>query len=107
YTTIKYMQKPTGVISTTELPKDFILHQNYPNPFNPITKIRFTIHESRFTTLKVYDVLGREVATLVDEVKQPGEYKVEWNAEGLPSGVYIYRLQSGTFFGVKNLILLR
>ncbi|MDP2208243.1 MAG: T9SS type A sorting domain-containing protein [Bacteroidota bacterium] len=80
-------------------PDNFILEQNYPNPFNPSTNFKFSIARrsggiatSQLTTLKVYDVLGREVATLLNEVMQPGEYSVKWDAEGVPSGVYFYRL---------------
>ncbi|HXG00186.1 MAG TPA: T9SS type A sorting domain-containing protein, partial [Bacteroidota bacterium] len=80
------------VTQQSEVPEHFELEQNYPNPFNPSTTIGFTIQVSGFTSLKVYDVLGREVATLVDEVKQPGSYEVTWNANGVASGVYFYRL---------------
>ncbi|RJQ59858.1 MAG: T9SS C-terminal target domain-containing protein [Stygiobacter sp.] len=100
------------------IPKQFALSQNYPNPFNPETTINFTIPNVEttrrvvFTTLKVYDVLGREVATLVDEYKQPGNYNVSFNVEtcrgkSLPSGIYFYRLQSGSYSETKKLILLR
>ncbi len=95
----------------------FALEQNYPNPFNPVTKIKYSIPQTNSplpggarggsTTLKVYDILGNEVATLVNEPKEPGIYEVEWNAEGFSSGVYFYRLQSGEFSSVKKLILLR
>ncbi|MDI6765375.1 MAG: T9SS type A sorting domain-containing protein, partial [Bacteroidota bacterium] len=87
-----------GVFTTTEIkeeenniPVGYSLSQNYPNPFNATTKIRFTTNESQLTTLKVYDVFGREVVTLVNEKKQPGEYEVEWIADGFASGVYFYR----------------
>jgi len=75
-------------------PEEYMLWQNYPNPFNPSTRIRFGSGGSGLVWLKVYDMLGREVATLLNEVKQPGEYAVEWNASGLSSGVYIYRLEA-------------
>ena len=80
-------------------PKEFVLHQNYPNPFNPTTIIKFeipnvgTIRQVVFTTLKVYDILGNEVATLVNEEKQPGVYETEFNASELTSGIYFYMLQ--------------
>ncbi|MDL1893779.1 T9SS type A sorting domain-containing protein, partial [Sphingobacteriales bacterium CHB3] len=86
---------------------EFSLAQNYPNPFNATTHIRYSIQASGFTLLKVYDVLGREVATLVKEVKAPGTYNVTWNADGMASGVYFYRLQAGEFTQTKRLMLLR
>jgi hypothetical protein len=88
-------------------PTAFRLYQNYPNPFNPVTNFKFTIVNSQLTILKVYDVLGREVATLVNEVKQPGAYAVQWDASGVASGVYFYRLQAGGFVQTKKLLLLK
>ncbi len=73
----------------------YLLSANYPNPFNPETQIRFTIAKSGFVTLKVYDMLGREITTLVNERKQPGEYSVSWHAQGIPTGVYFYRIIAG------------
>jgi hypothetical protein len=72
---------------------EYELQQNYPNPFNPSTRIQFTVVNSQYTTVKVFDLLGREVAVLVDEMKAPGTYEVSWDAGGLASGVYVYRLQ--------------
>jgi hypothetical protein len=91
----------------TDLPVQFNLEQNYPNPFNPSTKIGFGVQGSGFVSLKVYNVLGREVATLVNEKKVAGEYSVNWNASSMSSGVYFYRLQVGSFAETKKLILLR
>jgi hypothetical protein len=90
-------------------PEAFALLQNYPNPFNPSTRIGFSIPVGTYghTSLRVYDVLGREVATLVNEVKQPGSYEVTFDAEGLAGGVYLYRLTSGSFTETKRLMLLR
>ncbi len=85
----------------------FSLEQNYPNPFNPSTKIQYRIPNAEFVTLKVYDVLGREVATLVNEKKSPGTYEVEWNASAFSSSVYFYRLTSGDYTAVKKLLLLK
>lgn len=93
--------------SPNGIPVSFSLHQNYPNPFNPVTEIRFQIAEVGLVTLKVFDLLGREVATLVNEVKQPGRYEVTWDADGVSSGVYLYRLQTGSFAETKKLILVR
>jgi hypothetical protein len=89
------------------LPTKFALAQNYPNPFNPSTTIEFALPKSVHATLKVFDLLGREVATLVDEQLPPGNYKREWHAQDMASGVYLYRLQAGEFVGTKKLLLLR
>lgn len=98
----------TGVREAfSALPGEFSLRQNYPNPFNPATTLSFVIGHSSFVTLKVYDVLGREVATLVNETIQPGRYEAEWNASGEPSGVYFARLQAGNLRAVKPVVLSR
>jgi hypothetical protein len=89
------------------IPHEFRLEQNYPNPFNPGTRITYRIANASFVTLKVYDVLGREVAAIVNEVKGPGMYQAEWDASGFPSGVYEYRLAAGSYLGVKKMILLK
>jgi len=86
---------------------NYLLQQNYPNPFNPTTTIKFTISDLRFTILKVYDVLGNEVATLVNEVKPAGNYEVDFDGSGLPSGIYIYRLITANFSDSKKLMLLK
>jgi hypothetical protein len=89
---------PTGIRSQgNEIPEEFALWQNYPNPFNPSTTIRFSFPQREHVTLKVFDVLGREVATLVDGEKDAGEHSVVYNANGLPSGVYVFRLQVGQY----------
>jgi hypothetical protein len=85
----------------------FNLHQNYPNPFNPNTRINYQIPEQSFVTLKIFDVLGKEIDTLVNEEKPAGKYKVEFDGNGLPSGVYFYQLQAGSFVETKKMILLR
>ncbi len=89
------------------LPPFARLQQNYPNPFNPTTKIVYRVQSREFVELRVFDVLGREVATLVDERKEPGEYTSEWKAEGMPSGVYYYRLVTGTRVETKKAVLIR
>jgi len=86
---------------------NFILEQNYPNPFNPITKIEYQLPEPGFVTLKVYDILGREVVKLVNEEKLAGTYEITLYAEQLPSGVYFYRLQAGDYVETKKMILLK
>lgn len=90
-----------------QLPKQCVLEQNFPNPFNPTADIRFEIPESRFVSLEVFDVLGREVSALVNEWKLPGRYSVTWNAARFASGVYFYRMQAGDFVETKKLLLLR
>jgi hypothetical protein len=89
------------------LPTQFELLQNYPNPFNPTTKIQFSIVDRQLTIVKVYDVLGREVSTLVNGMKEPGTHTVEFDASNLPSGVYFYRLQTADFIETKKLMVLK
>ena len=91
----------------TKIPNSFALEQNYPNPFNPSTNITFSVGTYSYTSLQVYDLLGREVATLVNEKKPAGTYTMRWNASGFPSGVYFYRLRIGSLTETKKLVLLR
>lgn len=86
---------------------EFKLEQNYPNPFNPATTIRYRIPERSFVTLKIYDLLGSEVATLVNEEKPACEYEVEFNAANLTSGIYFYKLQAGSFVQTKKMVLIK
>jgi hypothetical protein len=86
---------------------EYKLIQNYPNPFNPSTKISYSIKEVGFVTLKVYDILGVEIATLVNEQKTAGSYEADFNAANLPSGMYVYKLQSGSFTDVKKMLLTK
>jgi len=88
-------------------PSKFVLSQNYPNPFNPATNIEFSIAKFGPVQIKVYDMLGREVATIVDENLQPGAYTRAWNAGNLASGVYFYRLVTPSFLAVKKMMLIR
>ena len=98
----------TGVEeSFSTKPKVFALSQNYPNPFNPSTTISFSVPSRSFVSLKVFDCLGKEVGTIVLEELAAGNYSRQWNASYLPSGVYYYRLQSGSFTDTKKLVLLR
>ncbi len=98
---------------STEIPKKYELFQNYPNPFNPITKIRFNItlsrgvSEGRGVLLKIYDVLGKEIAVLVNENLKPGIYEIDWNAENIPSGVYFYSLITEEFTQTKKMVVLK
>jgi hypothetical protein len=88
-------------------PKTFALSQNYPNPFNPSTNFRFTVAKAQMVSMRIYDVLGREVETLVHEQMNPGTYTVQWNAMHVSSGVYFYRLQSGDFVQTMKLMLMK
>jgi len=93
-------------VAENRVPFDvFRLSQNYPNPFNPTTNFQFSIANSQFTVLKVYDVLGREVTTLINDQLAPGEYTVNWDARGQASGVYFYRLSAGDFVTTRKMIL--
>jgi hypothetical protein len=87
--------------------KSFALEQNYPNPFNPSTSIMYQVREEGLVSIKVYDVVGREVATLVNEVKHAGSYSTQWNAAGVSSGIYFYRMQANAFSALKKMILLK
>ena len=92
---------------STDIPKSFSLSQNYPNPFNPTSKIRFAVQTTSLTALMVYDILGREVATLVNQQLQPGTYEVSFDGTNLPSGIYFYRLVAGNFVETKKMSLVK
>jgi hypothetical protein len=93
--------------STVSLPAEYALQQNYPNPFNPSTTIMFQVAKAGFVSLTVYDLLGQEVATLVNENKAPGTYSIDWLAGRVPSGIYFYRLQSGSFTATRTMMLMK
>jgi hypothetical protein len=93
-------EKPT-------LPTTFGLEQNYPNPFNPSTSFEFRVPGLELVELRVFDLLGREVATLVNKAMIPGSYVVQWNAASLPSGVYFYQLRAGSFVETKKMVLAK
>ena len=97
----------TGLDEEINTPLSFNLSQNYPNPFNPSTRIQYAIDSRQFVSLKVYDILGKEVATLVNEEKSVGTYEQNWNAANLPSGVYFYHLQAGDYVETKKMVLLK
>jgi len=99
------LKKETDEIAL--LPKEYGISQNYPNPFNPATTINYQLPEKNHVSLKIYDILGNLVKTLVDDEQAPGYYNVTWNAGGLASGVYFYRIMSGSFVSTKKLILLK
>jgi archaellum component FlaG (FlaF/FlaG flagellin family) len=106
---IDWLSIPVGVEEefSSLLPASFELQQNYPNPFNPVTIIEFKVSNSAPVSIKVYDVIGREVAVLLDEVKQPGFYRVSFDAGNLASGVYFYEMIAGDFSSVKKMNLLK
>jgi hypothetical protein len=109
-TTRYYILDPisTGINSEKDnFPKEFTLYQNYPNPFNPVTTLRYSIPQNSNVKLVVYDILGKEVVTLVNEEKHGGTYELNWNAVNLPSGVYFYQLQAGSFVENKKMVLLK
>jgi hypothetical protein len=88
-------------------PNEFALLQNYPNPFNPSTKIRYSVPQSSKVVIKVFDILGNEIETLIDEQKPIGTYEIIWHTTNLPSGVYFYRLQAGSFVETKKMVLMK
>ncbi|MBM4159240.1 MAG: T9SS type A sorting domain-containing protein, partial [Ignavibacteria bacterium] len=98
---------PNAITNANEIPTTYSLSQNYPNPFNPVTKINFAIPKQGFVSLKVFDILGREVANLVNEVKSPGNYVLDFNASHLASGVYYYKLESADFTDIKKMVLIK
>jgi len=99
------VKQSTAESKTT--PRTTSIAQNYPNPFNPVTSFTYQIASAGHVSLKIYDVLGREVATIVDGVKEPGEYNVSWEANGFSSGVYFFKLQADSFSAVKKMLLIR
>ena len=105
-------RRPLSEITSIEevsvsIPSHYNLYQNYPNPFNPSTKIKYSIPQSGNVVIKVYDILGSEIETLVNEEKPMGSYEITWYATNLPSGVYFYQLRAGSFVGTKKMLLLK
>jgi len=110
YTTIKYVQTPTSVEErNTSVPSTFCLSQNYPNPFNPSTVISYQLPVMSKVMLKIYDLLGREVATLVNEEQSAGKYNYELGIRNyeLSSGIYFYRLQAGDFIETRKMLVIK
>lgn len=97
----------SGMGDVSTVPQTFVLSQNYPNPFNPTTRIAYTIGQAGYVSLKVYNLLGQEVATLFKGIHQPGRYEATFNASGFTSGVYFYQLRAGNFIDTKKLLLLK
>jgi len=98
---------PSGVEQISGLPQNFSLSQNYPNPFNPLTNIEYSIPEASFVQLKVYDILGNEVVTLVNEEQSAGTYRADFTADNLASGLYIAKLQAGNYSQTIKMSLLK
>lgn len=101
------LNKPSSQEEEVILPSETKLYSNYPNPFNPSTMISYSLRDEGMVSIKVYDILGSEVATLVNETKAAGTYEVEFNASQLPSGVYIYRMQAGSYMASKKMLLVK
>ena len=98
----------SGVITpVSNIPDKYSLSQNNPNPFNPTTNINYSIPKSGLVTLRIFDLLGREIATLVNEEKASGSYTEEFDGSNLPSGTYFYRMESGTFIETKKMMLMK
>ncbi len=99
----------TGIVldNSSGLPKEYSLFQNYPNPFNPSTEIKFSIAKPGLVSLRIYNALGQEVDNLVNKFLSSGSYRVSWNADNMPSGIYFYSLSTGSFMQVKKMILLK
>jgi hypothetical protein len=105
--TVKYSQ-PIGIKKiSSNIPKEYNLSQNYPNPFNPTTKIKFQIVKSGLVQLQIFDVLGRKISSLVNELLKPGDYEIEWNGTNFPSGIYFYQLKTNKFTQTKKMILMK
>jgi len=98
----------TEVVSgTVDTPDEYSLKQNYPNPFNPTTTIEYTLPHAGYASLKVYNVLGEELATLVDGEQAAGTFSTEWDASVMPSGVFFYRLTAGEYIQTRKMVLMR
>ena len=108
FTTLVFEGNISGVnIYSSEIPTEFKIYQNFPNPFNPTTKIRFDIASQTKVNLRIYDVVGKEIKTLVDQILQPGRYEYLFNVNNLPSGVYFYRIETGEFSEINKMIILK
>ena len=103
-----YSSEITGIERNFALvPQDYTLSQNYPNPFNPITNIQFSIPKTEFVSLKIYNLLGQKVTTLVDKKQPAGSYQVQWDASRFASGVYYYQLKVGDYVQTRKMVLLK
>jgi hypothetical protein len=104
---VSYPPAVTAVEKLYERPEEFCLFQNFPNPFNPITAIRYKLSANSYIHLKIYDILGRNVETLVQGIQNTGIYTIKWDASGFPSGIYFCRLQAGSHVETKRMLLLK
>jgi flagellar hook assembly protein FlgD len=111
YDGVSYAEVGNGsVVSVSKevnVPKEFVLGQNYPNPFNPMTTIDYSLPEKGYVSLKVYNLVGQEVATLVSKEMPAGSHRINWNAQNLPSGVYFYRITVGSYSNTDKMVLLK
>ena len=98
---------PDNIPIYENVPKEYALKQNYPNPFNPVTNIQYDLPIDNFVTIKVYDLIGREVMSLVNEMKEAGSYMASFNGTDLPSGIYYYRIKAGGYEQVRKMILIK
>jgi hypothetical protein len=96
-----------GEVGKDPIPTEFSLNQNYPNPFNPVTVIKYQLPDDNYVTLKVYNMLGQEVAVLVNEIQVPGYKSVEWNAKNMPSGLYFVKLYSENYIKTIKVLLMK
>jgi hypothetical protein len=101
------VDSPVLITETTRIPSNYTLSQNYPNPFNPTTSLQYAIGSRQFVSLKVYDVLGNEIATLINEEKPAGEYEIEFDGSEFPSGIYFYQLKAGDFIKIQKMVLMK
>ena len=113
-TVLKFVPPPVNVDVVSAEVTNFVLDQNYPNPFNPITKIKYSVpsvvsigERNLLVALKVYDVLGKEITTLVDEYKNPGDYEIDFDGSNLPGGIYFYQLKTGGYSQTKKMVMLK
>lgn len=97
----------TGIEENSSNPVSIKLFENFPNPFNPSTTLRYSISEASFISIKVFDLIGNEITSLVNEEKSAGTYELNWDAVNLPSGVYLYQLKAGSFIETKKMVLMK
>jgi hypothetical protein len=107
YIVIKYSQLLELKKVSNEIPRRFELNQNYPNPFNPTTTIKYQLPIANYVKLILYDILGREVTTLVNEKQSTGTYEVEWDASNYPSGIFFYKLEASNFVDTKKMVVIK
>lgn len=107
FATIKYSLFTSVIQASNAIPYNYELKQNFPNPFNPVTTIKYSLTKTEYTTLKIYNSLGNEITTIVDQKQNAGYYSVNWNAHNFSSGLYFYKLNSGTFTDTKKMVLIK